>query len=195
LASPNDDLDQNFTPTKDFAPLNAEFLFTLDPCATKESAKTPRYFTKTQDGLKQSWRGERVWLNPPYSDITAWLRKATEELKTGCPLVVALLPAWTDRRWWHAYIEKARTKRYDGCEVRFLKGRIKFGCPGDPEGKKRVVNGKRRSTGKFPSVIVIWRRPGYEVLDPRQQQLFEDDRKWFEASMRKLGVKTWHRKK
>ena len=154
------DLDEQFTPTKVFAPLNAEFQFTLDPCATAESAKCAKFYTKVQNGLKQSWANERVFLNMPYSNIEPWLEKTRQELKAGCPLVVALLPAWTDRKWWHKYIEKS------WCKKRFRKGRIVFGMPGNPEGKKR-------GTGKFPSVVIIWQRPGYHIPDPRQLSIID----------------------
>jgi phage N-6-adenine-methyltransferase len=167
LASETDS-DENYTPDKFFAPLHLEFQFTLDPCATAESAKCPLFFTKAQDGLKQRWAGHRVWLNPPYSDITPWLRKVTEELKAGCPLVVALLPSWTDRRWWHHYIERGR--RNGSVKVRFVQGRISFGTPGNPEGVSR-------GTGKFPSALV-WQRPGYVVPDHRQLDLLSQENTW-----------------
>jgi phage N-6-adenine-methyltransferase len=165
-ATKADDLDEQYTPTKFFGPLHREFLFTLDACATKESAKCQHYFTKRQNGLNHSWRGQRVWLNPPYSNIEPWLAKVRHELKTGCPVVVALLPAWTDRRWWHQHIERARTSGV--VKLRFIKGRIKFGMPGHPEGGGLNSKGKKRGTGSFPSVLVIWQRPGYVVPDPRQ---------------------------
>ena len=80
----DEDPDENYTPDKDFAPLYAEFQFTLDPCATAESAKCPKFYTKAQDGLAQSWRGERVWMNPPYSRIAPWLGKAAQEVPSFC---------------------------------------------------------------------------------------------------------------
>lgn len=39
------------TPPEVFAPLHAEFDFTLDPCATPATAKCARYFTESDDGL------------------------------------------------------------------------------------------------------------------------------------------------
>lgn len=45
------------TPLDFFQKLNKEFVFDLDPCATKENHKCFYYFTKEQDGLKQSWGG------------------------------------------------------------------------------------------------------------------------------------------
>jgi hypothetical protein len=46
------------TPPDLFRKLNAEFHFTLDVCATAENAKCPKFFTKKENGLLQSWRGE-----------------------------------------------------------------------------------------------------------------------------------------
>lgn len=72
------------TPQAFFDELNKEFDFTLDPCATPQNAKCARYFTKEVDGLKQSWRGERVYCNPPYGrDIGKWVEKAHNETLAG----------------------------------------------------------------------------------------------------------------
>lgn len=72
------------TPQAFFDELNAEFNFTLDPCATSENAKCARYFTKEDDGLAQSWSGERVFCNPPYGrDINKWVEKAYNEAVCG----------------------------------------------------------------------------------------------------------------
>jgi DNA N-6-adenine-methyltransferase (Dam) len=48
---------------------------TLDVAATAADALCPSHFTKKQDGLKQPWHGV-VWMNPPYSNIVPWCRKA-----------------------------------------------------------------------------------------------------------------------
>jgi len=96
--------------------------------------------TIAEDGLRQFWHG-RVYMNPPYGRVLAdWVRKAAWEVAQGrAKLVVALLPARTDTRWWHTWIG-ARCER---AEVRFLKGRLRFvGAP---------------SSATFPSVIVVWR--------------------------------------
>lgn len=123
------------TPQDFFDKLNSEFNFTLDPCATPKTAKCKKYYTKEDDGLKQDWTGERVFCNPPYGTaIKNWVKKCSEEKA----LVVMLIPARTDTRYFHDYI-------YDKAEIRFIKGRLKFG------GKQ-----KRSGSAPFPSMIVIF---------------------------------------
>ena len=108
------------TPAELFARLDAEFGFTLDPCATPQNAKCKKFFTQADDGLRQSWAGERVFMNPPYGrQIGAWVRKAFEESQRGA-LVVCLIPARTDTSYWHEYCMNAS-------EIRLLRGRVKFG--------------------------------------------------------------------
>lgn len=49
--------DEWYTPQAVYDELNAEFHFNLDPCATRESHKCERYFTKEDDGLQKKWGG------------------------------------------------------------------------------------------------------------------------------------------
>lgn len=129
------------TPQETFDELNKEFRFNLDPCATAENAKCEHYFTKEIDGLKQEWSvgtiAGTVFMNPPYGrEIGEWVKKAHEEVKCGGAIkVVALLPARTDTKWFHDYCY--------GRDVRFLKGRLKFG------GSK--------NSAPFPSMVVIFK--------------------------------------
>ena len=132
------------TPPEIFDPLHAEFQFTLDVCATAQNAKLPRFFTESQNGLAQSWVGERVFMNPPYGrEIYPWTRKAREEAANGA-LVVGLLPASCDLAWWHDDV-------VDRAEVRYIRGRVRF-----------LTDGPYRSSGFFASVIVIWHTPSGE---------------------------------
>ena len=125
------------TPQDFFDKLNDEFHFTLDAAASPDNAKCANYFTKEQDGLAQSWEGHTVWCNPPYCRKTgAWVKKAWEEhQRTGCT-VVMLLPSRTDVRWFHDYI-------LGKAEIRFIKGRLKFGG--------------NKNSAPFPSIVVIYR--------------------------------------
>lgn len=156
LPEPEYDPDQFYTPPFIYEPLDKEFGFTLDPCATAESAKCDRYFHAGQDGLIQEWARETVFMNPPYSDIPRWVEKAVLEVIKGRALVVGLLPATrSEQPWWQRHVEPWR----DGkgrhplmtVETRNVAGRIAFGYPGNPTGADA------KSSGKFPSVLVIWR--------------------------------------
>ncbi len=50
--------DEWATPQDFFDKLDAEFHFTLDPCATPENAKCRNFYTKTENGLAKNWGGE-----------------------------------------------------------------------------------------------------------------------------------------
>lgn len=122
------------TPLWFFDQLNAEFNFTTDVCAIAENAKCERFYSPEMDGLNQDWQGV-CWMNPPYGrEIGRWMRKAFESSQNGAT-VVCLVPARTDTAWWHDYAIKG--------EVRFIKGRLKFG------GSKW--------NAPFPNAIVIFR--------------------------------------
>lgn len=128
--------DQWATPQDFFDALDAEFNFTLDPCSTHENAKCAKHYTVAENGLSQSWEGETVFCNPPYGrELPKWVRKCHDEAHHAT--VVMLVPARTDTRWFHNYI-------YGKAEVRFIKGRLKFGG--------------HKNAAPFPSMLVIYRR-------------------------------------
>jgi len=121
------------TPQSFFDQMDSEFNFNLDTCAIPENAKCERYFTPEVDGLSQDWGGSAAWCNPPYGrEIGKWVKKAAESKA----LVVMLLPARTDTAWFHDYI-------YHKAEIRFIRGRLKFG-----DGK---------NSAPFPSMVVVFR--------------------------------------
>jgi len=109
------------TPRYFFNELNAEFKFTLDPCASAENATCSTFFTKEDDGLKQDWKQYRVFCNPPYGKpMREWAKKCYEASRLGA-LVVLLAHSRTDTRWIHDWVyDKAH-------EIRFVRGRLRFG--------------------------------------------------------------------
>lgn len=112
------------TPKAFYQALDAEFKFDHDPCPSKP----------TEDGLLSSWGG-CSYVNPPYSEIADWVKKAWEQYQMG-KTVVMLIPSRTDTRWWHEYVMKAK-------EIRFIKGRLNF------DGHK--------NSAPFPSAVVIFK--------------------------------------
>lgn len=128
------------TPPEVFEPLHEEFAFTLDPCATPQTAKCAKFYTEEQDGLTKDWSAERVFMNPPYgAEVYAWVAKARLSAAEGA-LVVGLLPASTDLAWWHSDVIGHAN------ELRWIRGRVRF-----------LTGGPYRASGFFPSVVVIWR--------------------------------------
>ena len=122
------------TPQPLFDALDTEFGFETDVCATAANAKCASYITPALDGLAQPWTGV-CWMNPPYGRaIGTWIRKAYES-SLGGATVVCLVPARTDTAWWHDYCARG--------EVRFLRGRVKFGGA--------------KWNAPFPSAVVIFR--------------------------------------
>ena len=130
--------DSRSTPADLMAALDAEFGFTLDPCPFDQSqeAGLPLW---GRDGKLGLWRGQRVWCNPPYSDIAPWLAKSDE-----ADVAVYLLPARTDMGWWHEYAMRAD-------EIRFIRGRLRFG------------GGPNTMGAPFPSVVLVYRLNGPRV--------------------------------
>lgn len=118
-------------------------VFDLDPCSSQESTRGIVGFLKSFDGLIRPWHGN-VYVNPPFSNIEAWVIKAWDEMVEGkARSITMLLPAnRTEQPWWQVNIEpwrdaKSKTpKEYFGIklETHFLPGRTKFGSPGETEG-------------------------------------------------------------
>mgnify|MGYP001735844585 FL=1 len=131
------------TPQAFFDALDAEFHFTLDPCASPGNAKCGKFYTIADngpetDGLSQSWdRGGAVFCNPPYGRaIYDWVFKCWRESRKPGTTVVLLIPVRTDTRYFHEFIyRKAR-------EIRFIRGRLRFGDGTAP--------------APFPSMVVIF---------------------------------------
>lgn len=127
------------TPRQLFEMLDREFHFTLDVCATAETAVCGECFTT--GALERHWvpvKDGAVWCNPPYGrKIGDWVEKAYRESR-GYGTIVMLLPARTDTSWYHDYCLKG--------EIRFLRGRLSFDDKPHRQGRC-----------PFPSMIVIFR--------------------------------------
>ena len=116
------------TPKDFYNNLDKEFGFDFDPCPLNAEF----------DALSLSYKwGKRVFINPPYSNIRGFLEKGLSEIKLGnSEVLVYLIPVRTDTRWFHDLI-------YNKAEIRFIKGRLKFG--------------DQKNSAPFPSMLVIFR--------------------------------------
>jgi phage N-6-adenine-methyltransferase len=109
--------DEYGSPQALFDHYNRRFKFTLDVASSAKLAKCRKFFSKEQDGLTQDWGNHFCWLNPPYSQLGKWVRKAYEAAKAGAT-VVALLPIYTDAAWFHDFASHAT--------IEVLRGRLQF---------------------------------------------------------------------
>jgi hypothetical protein len=92
--------------------------FDLDPCCPNnlpwKTAKTFYSLENGQDGLSLPWSG-RVWLNPPYSNWSMFLKKLKIHGNG-----IALIFARTETKGFFEHV-------WDGADsILFLKGRVKF---------------------------------------------------------------------
>jgi hypothetical protein len=153
----------------------------LDAAADAESHHAPRWFSLLPyqgsagvDGLVQSWRRPlhermleryrkklwRIFVNPPFDDLGAWVAKAWEEWAEarffGEDWVIALvLPGNRhEQPFWQEHIEPFRDGRLErfSCrlECHFPPGRQAYAKPGS--------NGVPVGSADFPSALLVWRR-------------------------------------
>lgn len=149
---PDDATDNRGTPWEWFNELHARFLFTIDVAASEENAKLPRYYTLQTNGLLQSWEGERVWCNMPYSGVRPWVEKAWYE-RERADLIVLLCPAnRTEQPWWQDLVEPFRDRGL-GLQVEFVRHRRRFIAAGNAE-----VQANERPP--FGVCLLIWTPQG-----------------------------------
>jgi hypothetical protein len=87
----------------------------MDGAATADDSLLPRSSTPEAPA---AWEGERVFCNPPWSNIRPFV-----ELAATATLAVLLVPARTNCKWFHRALEL-------GATVRFFKPKPKFvGAP------------------------------------------------------------------
>ena len=134
------------TPKNFFDEIAMEFYFLLDAAALQSSTLVPSNWygpdhpeENRRDAFKRNWsedsHGGDIWLNPPYGrTINQWMAKANQEIQGGVN-IVCLVPSRTDTAWWHNHVIQH--------EVRFIRGRLKFG---------NAVN-----AAPFPSALVVMR--------------------------------------
>ena len=148
-----DEVDDRATHPDDFARWNDELgPFTLDAAAAPHNAKVSKFYTRADNGLEQSWAGERVWCNPPYSGLGDWLQKAWKEW-AGTRGIVMLLPAnRVEQKWWQEWVEPFRDRAGGYLTVRFLPGRLRFIKPGATEIKPN-------ERPPFGCALLIWADP------------------------------------
>lgn len=106
------------TPNWLFESLNLEFDFKFDLACNEKNKKTQFGFTENENSLTQDWHkiDGWLWLNPPYSPLKPWIKKAQDENKKGAKIVV-LCPPIISTRYFQDHLPS---------EIRFIVGRVPF---------------------------------------------------------------------
>lgn len=147
-----DAVDDRMTPPEVFGALDERFRFTLDVCASPSNARCARYFTAADDGLQQSWAGETVWCNPPFSRLHPWVAKAWTEYQQAHGIVLLLPASRTEQAFWQDLIEPYRDRPGSPVTTEFLPGRPRFLTP-DQAAADTAGRGTRPT---FGCVVVVW---------------------------------------
>lgn len=109
------------TPRNLFIQLNRRFEFTMDGAASPDNALLPRYSSIEQ---QRPWAGERVFCNPPWSNIAAFI-----ELAPPAALAVLLVPARVNAKWFHRALALGARPEFFLGKPRF--GNCKWNSPAD----------------------------------------------------------------
>jgi len=166
-----DSSDEFGTPPEFVRPISeAVGGFDLDPAAGAERKPlASTRFTQEDDGLTQEWFGT-VWLNPPFSEKTRWVRKARAEVADGnVGTAVVLLPVDTSTQLFHTHVT-------DAAAVCFVEGRLSFDGGDD--------------NPNFGVLLAVFGETSDELLDAldRKGSVFQIDEKHERAEQQELFV-------
>jgi transcriptional regulator with XRE-family HTH domain len=119
-----EDRDSRFTPPEFMAGIYAAFgEIDLDPCAHLLSPVIARrriLLGEGGDGLTDDWSGRTAFVNPPFSELLIWLRRAHDQWRAGnVKTIVCLVPVRTDSAWFHDTLSS-------DADIYLLQGRVPF---------------------------------------------------------------------
>lgn len=150
------------TPREVYEWLDLQFAFTVDVASTHENALHARHYTREDNGLAQSWYGERAFMNPPFGKaIGEWVGKARGVCSAVEPasLVCCVLPARVDAEWWRESVlgldfggpPRVKASRHGVLCMRFRHHRVHLWFFGE-----RVKFDGLKSGAPFPTAIVVF---------------------------------------
>lgn len=139
----NHQMQWQFTPdyVLDLVRVDLGGTIALDPCTTPDNpVAAAEFFTPAEDGLKQDWNGQTIFVNPPYGKAREpWVEKCIASGTLG-QQVVLLIPAATDTRIFQRAAETATA-------IVFVRGRVKFGT---------LRPNRRQHAASHPSALIGW---------------------------------------
>lgn len=172
--TPADEKDLWQTPKDLFKALDREFDFGVDICASESNSLCDMFFCEEHSALENEWllpydwdehtEIKSVFINPIYSQTQEFIERASQQAKSNNLIVVALVNANTDTKWFADAVKSAN-------EVRLFTGRIAFV---KPDGKKASGNPKGQC-------LIVWRgnckTPCQITMINRDELLGDDNEK------------------
>lgn len=118
------DRDARFTPANFMSAIYDAFgEVDLDPCGHELSpviAKRRILLSEGGDGLAEQWSGRLAYVNPPYSELLVWLRRAHDQWRQrNIETVVCLVPVRTDSSLFHHALSL-------DADIFLIRGRVRF---------------------------------------------------------------------
>lgn len=125
------------TPPDLFKNIDNVFHFTIDGAASDSNTLCEHFFSEGNTFLTSTPEDQKIFVNPPFSELSngEWTAKAAELGKKN--IVVMLLPAAVETRYWHDSIWK------DATEILFFKKRIQY-----------YERGKKGGSPTFASALI-----------------------------------------
>lgn len=158
------------TPPYFFRLLDKVFNFEVDLTASNSNHLCEEYYTKKNSGFYANLKNKTIFCNPPYDNINNWVKKCYEEGQKKDTIIVMLIPARTDTKYFHKYCMRAY-------EIRLVKGRINF-----------LIDGKKPKRGgnNHPSCIVIFKKHYREY--PRLTSFYHKEK---DLIKQECDIKKW----
>jgi hypothetical protein len=116
--------DNRFTPSTFIEAVEESFgKVDFDPCWHPACAVRPSAYLDVRrgdDGLRDDWRGDVVFVNPPWSKQKRWVERAHDQWSRGnVGTVICLVPAKTDTPFFQDVLSR-------DADVYFIRGRPHF---------------------------------------------------------------------
>ena len=132
------------TPTYFYDYYRLKYNIKMDICASENNHKHSKYLTEEDDALTtdrivEECKGEYVWCNPPYSNVTPWVELAIRNQEQGVGTIM-LVKNDPSTKWMERAFDTADVIEF------IVGGRVQF-IP--PEGVKM-------SSNNFSSVVIVY---------------------------------------
>ena len=94
-----------------YAVWNYDVTPTIDVCATEKNRRCEKYFSEKDNALNQEWN-EDFFMNPPYSQINKWMKKAYEQHTKYNVNALILVFGKIGVKWFHEFVYDRKNNKW-----------------------------------------------------------------------------------